>query len=100
MQFLWLRRVGDFLDINENPNSPTGESVSVDQLLSAAQLGIAATIGGQHTDGSGSMNEDPAIWVQHFYALDVSRFNLEGGDYNANWRDMYSGTHSKIWKPL
>lgn len=97
----------DFLDINQDPNNAT--QASLEQLLPATQLSIGAVFGGQHTDGSGSVNEDPSIFIQHYYNLSESRFDIAGSDYDANWRDLYSeglkdieeviakGTEQEFW---
>lgn len=98
---------GDYLDINQDPNN--AKSASVEQLLTASQLAIGSVFGGQHTDGSGSINEDPSIFVQHYYNLSQSRFDIAGSDYDANWRDIYreglrdieeivkDGTEEELW---
>ena len=78
---------GDFLDINQDPNNAT--DASLEQLLPSTQLSIGSVFGGQHTDGSGSINEDPSIFVQHYYTLSPSRFDIAASDYDANWRDVY-----------
>ena len=98
---------GDYLDINQDPNNAT--DASVEQLLPSSQLAIGSVFGGQHTDGSGNINEDPSIFVQHYYNLNESRFDIAGSDYDANWRDIYmeglrdieeilrKGTEQELW---
>jgi len=98
---------GDFLDINKDPNNAT--DASLEQLLPATQLSIGSVFGGQHTDGSGSINEDPSIFVQHYYGFSPSRFDIAASDYDANWRDLYrealqdidiaiaKGTEQELW---
>ena len=75
------------LDINQDPNNAT--SATLEQLLPSSQISIGAIFGGQQTDGSGSLNEDPSIFIQHYNYLDEGRFDIDGSDYDANWRDIY-----------
>lgn len=98
---------GDFLDINQDPNNAT--DASVEQLLAASQLSMGSVLGGQHIDGSGSINEDPSIFIQHYYNLNQSRYDISPSDYDANWRDLFreglkdieeiitKGTADQLW---
>ena len=79
---LLLGACGDFFDINQDPNNPT--EADLDQLLPASQLAIAATFAGDR------INQDAAIWVQHYYDLSVSRFDVDGSDYSSSWSDFYA----------
>lgn len=77
----------DFLDINDDPNNAT--SATPDQLLPAIQLSMGTHFGGRAAAG-GSINETPAIMVQHYYTLGNSRFSFDGSSLNSFFRDVYA----------
>jgi hypothetical protein len=71
----------DFLDINVDPNNPS--TASLDFLLTTAQL-----------SGGFSANrivmEHSAIFVQQFYNLAPSTFNLTGSSYGNDFSAIYA----------
>lgn len=71
----------DFLDVNTDPNNPT--TASLDFLLPAAQAATAF-------NSTRIVNEHAAIFVQHFYGLNQSTYNLNGSNYASDFNGMYA----------
>jgi hypothetical protein len=71
----------DFLDINNDPNNPT--SASLDFLLPAAQAATAFNT-------SRTIHQDASIFVQHFYTLGSSTYNLNASNYSNDFSFMYA----------
>lgn len=71
----------DFLDINTDPNNPT--TASLDFLLPAAQAATAF-------NSTRNIHQDASIFVQHFYTLASSTYNLNGSNYANDFNLMYA----------
>lgn len=72
----------EFLDINTDPNNPSTASLST--LISAAQLNTAF-------NSNRNIHEHTSIFVQHFYALAPSQFNITGSTYSNDFSGLYAG---------
>jgi hypothetical protein len=72
----------EFLDINVDPNNPA--TASMDFLLTSAQVSAAF-------NSTRTIHEHPSIFVQHFYNLAPSQYNLTGSNYNNDFSGMFSG---------
>jgi hypothetical protein len=73
----------DFLDINIDPNFPS--TASLDFLLTSAQVSAAF-------NSSRSVHEHPSIFVQHFYNLAPSQYNLQGSTYSNDFNGLFAGS--------
>lgn len=73
----------EFLDINIDPNNPS--TASLDFLLTSAQVSSAF-------NGSRTVHEHSSIFVQHFYGLAPSQYNLTGSNYNNDFSGIYNGS--------
>lgn len=71
----------EFLDINVDPNNPA--TASLDLLLPSAQASAAFQT-------SRTVNEHASIFVQHFYGLAPSQYNLNGSNYSNDFNGIYS----------
>jgi hypothetical protein len=77
-----------YLDVNDDPNSPT--TASAELVLPAAQAQIAGSVNGDYGILGG-------IWSQHWSQSNASSqykdedaYAIQNGDYNVAWRDLYS----------
>lgn len=73
----------EFLDINVDPNNPA--TATLDFLLTSAQVSSAF-------NGSRTIHEHSSIFVQHFYSLAPSQYNLTGSNYNNDFSGLYAGS--------
>lgn len=73
----------DFLDINVDPNNPS--TASLDFLLTAAEASAAF-------NWTRSIHQDASVFVQHFYNLAPSQFNITGSTYGNDFNGTYSGS--------
>lgn len=77
----------DYLDINNDPNSPT--EVETRQLLSAVQVNIAFLMGND-------LQRMSAAFMQYYAGtnnqlLNYDQYNVVGTDSDANWGRVYDG---------
>jgi hypothetical protein len=72
----------DFLDINIDPNNPA--NASLDLLLPAAQVSAAFNT-------TRTIHQDASIFVQHFYTLGSSTYNVVGSNYSNDFSGIYNG---------
>jgi hypothetical protein len=73
----------EFLDINIDPNNPA--TASLDFLLTSAQVSAAF-------NSTRTVHEHPSIFVQHFYALAPSQYNLTGSNYNNDFSGLFASS--------
>ncbi len=71
----------EFLDINVDPNNPS--TASLDFLLPAAQASAGFY-------WSRNIHQDASIFVQHFYALAPSQYNITGSTYGNDFNGTYN----------
>lgn len=71
----------DFLDINTDPNNPS--TASLDFLLTTAQLSGAFS-------ANRIVMEHSAIFVQQFYNLSPSTYNITGSSYGNDFTAIYA----------
>ncbi|MFZ5970978.1 MAG: SusD/RagB family nutrient-binding outer membrane lipoprotein [Bacteroidota bacterium] len=71
----------DFLNINVDPNNPS--TASLDFLLPAAQASAGFF-------WSRNIHQDASIFVQHFYALAPSQYNITGSTYGNDFNGTYN----------
>lgn len=79
--FVFASCTSDFLDINTDPNNPT--VASLDFLLPAAQAAAAF-------NSTRNIHQDASIFVQHFYSLGSSTYNLNGSNYANDFNLSYA----------
>lgn len=79
--FTLLGCSSEFLDINVDPNNPA--NASLDFLLTSAQVSSAF-------NGSRTIHEHASIFVQHFYNLAPSQYNLQSSNYNNDFSGLYN----------
>lgn len=86
---LFLGSCEDWLDVNDDPNNPTG--VAPNFVLPAAQASIAGVVGGDFSIIGG-------LWSQHWTQAHVSSqyktrdaYDLIAADYNVAWTELYAG---------
>src|SRR5262245_46746949 len=79
----------DWLDVNDSPNNPT--NVAPEFVLPAAQISVAATVGGNFSIVGG-------IWSQHWTQSHVASqyknldsYDLQGNTFNIAWTELYAG---------
>jgi hypothetical protein len=78
----------DFLDVNENPNSPS--TVDVKSVLPSAELAIAHTIGNNFQVFGGIWGQ---FWTQSPAASQyktVDQYSPSASDYDRPWRILYA----------
>jgi hypothetical protein len=73
----------EFLDINVDPNNPS--TASMDFLLTSAQVSAAF-------NSTRTVHEHPSIFVQHFYNLAPSQYNLTGSNYNNDFSALFNAS--------
>lgn len=71
----------DFLDINTDPNNPS--TASLDLLLPSAQVSAGF-------NSARIINEHASIFVQQFYNLNPSQYNINGSNYSNDFSSLYS----------
>ena len=84
-----LSACSDWLDVNDDPNNPT--NVAPEFVLPAAQISVAATVGGNFSIVGGLWSQH---WTQSHVASqykDLDSYDLQGNDYNIAWTEMYAG---------
>jgi tetratricopeptide (TPR) repeat protein len=84
-----LNSCEDWLDVNDSPNNPT--NVAPEFVLPAAQVSVAASVGGLLTTVGG-------LWSQHWTQSHVASqyktfdaYDLQGADFNIEWTELYAG---------
>jgi Starch-binding associating with outer membrane len=84
-----LGACSDWLDVNDDPNNPT--NVAAEFVLPAAQISVAATVGGNFAIVGGLWSQH---WTQSHVASqykDLDSYDLQGNDYNIAWTELYAG---------
>ncbi|QQS50546.1 MAG: SusD/RagB family nutrient-binding outer membrane lipoprotein [Bacteroidota bacterium] len=78
----------DWLDVNTDPNNPA--SASAELTLPAAEIGIAAHVGGYYNLIGGFWSQ---YWSQSNAANQykyLDQYQIQSGDFNDIWNQMYS----------
>lgn len=71
----------DFLDINKDPNNPSTASLNL--LVPAAQVSAGFWT-------ARDAQEDASIFVQHYYSLAASTYNIQGSLYSNDFNSFFS----------